>query len=295
MAKKPLVSIITPAFQAEKFICDTIQSVLAQTYENWDLIVVDDGSTDKTSEIVKRYAIQDPRVQYHYQKNQRMASARNAGIKIAKGKYVAFLDADNLFLPNKLADQVEFMENHPNCGLCYSRILHFYNEEPKKLYKNKNEDPFTGSDLFFETLHRNFINVLSVLVRKENFDKYGAFMPGWEACDEQYVWVNLSYHKVKFCYLDKVVGHLRLHKESDSANNNYVYIASKKFLDLLDLVESWLTQEERKKYLAEINKLKSTWKKKLFVGKLIKNPILTKALLPLFLARRDKNFILVKI
>ena len=191
------------------------------------MIVVDDGSTDNTAEIVKKWAELDPRIVYHYQKNQRMASARNAGIALAKGKYIAFLDADNLFLPYKLEWQVEFMEKNPDCGLCYGKILHFYNDNSKQLYQNKNEHPFTGDDLLKETLKRNFINVLSVLVRKENFDKYGAFMQGWEACDEQYVWVNLSYHKVKFCYLDKIVGHLRLHKESDSANNMYVFIASK--------------------------------------------------------------------
>ena len=295
MAKNPLVSIITPAYQAEKFIDETIRSAISQTYKNWELIVVDDGSTDKTAEVVKKWADLDSRIIYHYQKNQRMASARNAGIKLAKGKYIAFLDADNLFLFNKLKDQVDFMESHSDCGLCYGKILHFYHEEPEKFYENKNETPFAEEDLFLETLRRNFINVLSVLVRKENFNKYGAFMPGWEACDEQYVWVNLSYHKVKFCYLNKVVGHLRLHKESDSANNNYVYIASKKFLDLLDLVESWLNENEKKKYLPEINNLRSIWKKKLFIGKLVKNPILTWILLPLFLKRRDKNFIPVKI
>ena len=295
MTKKPLVSIITPAYQAEKFIDEAIRSVLSQTYETWELIVIDDGSTDNTAEIVKKWAELDPRIIYHYQENQRMASARNAGITLAKGKYIAFLDADNLFLPYKLKWQVEFMEKNPDCGLCYGKILHFYNDNPRQLYENKNELPFAGEDFFKESLARNFINVLSVLVRKEIFDKYGAFQRGWEACDEQYVWVNLSYHKVKFCYLDKVVGHLRLHKESDSANNNYVYIASKKFLDLLDLVESWLTQEEKKKYLPEINNLRSIWKKKLFIGKLVKNPILTWILLPLFLKRRDKNFIPVKI
>ncbi|MDO8574414.1 MAG: glycosyltransferase family 2 protein, partial [bacterium] len=252
-------------------------------------------STDNTAEIVKKWADLDPRIIYHYQKNQRMASARNTGIALAKGKYIAFLDADNLFLPNKLASQVEFMEKNPDCGLCYGKILHFYNDNPKQLYRNRNENPFTGDDLLKETLRRNFINVLSVLVRKENFDKYGAFMQGWEACDEQYVWVNLSYHKVKFCYLDKVVGHLRLHKESDSANNMYVFIASKKFLDLLNLVESWLNEDEKKKYLPEINNLRSIWKKKLLIGKLVKNPIFTWILLPLFLKRRDKNFIPVKI
>jgi len=286
----PLVSIITPAYNAGDYINEAIGSVLFQTYPNWELIVVDDGSTDDTAEIVKNYSARDSRIKYHYQENQRMASARNAGIKLAQGKYVVFLDADNLFLPNKIKDQVQFMEVNPKCGLAYSKILHFYNEEPGVFYKNKNEVPFRGDDFFRETLHRNFINVLSVIVRKEVFDKFGAFQQGWEACDEQYVWVNLSYHKVRFCYLDKIVGHLRLHKSSDSANRFYVYVASKKFLDLLDLVESWLTNEERQKYELDIKLLRKSWRKKMFIGRLIKSPFFSWILLPLFRTRRDRNF-----
>src|SRR2546423_988247 len=99
--ESPLVSIVVPAYNAEKYLEETIQSVIAQTYPNWQLVIVDDGSTDNTAEIVKSWALRDKRIFYYYQTNQRMASARNNGIRRATGKYIAFLDADNIFLPNK--------------------------------------------------------------------------------------------------------------------------------------------------------------------------------------------------
>lgn len=166
MKEKNLVSIIIPAYNAEKFLGEALDSVLKQTYADWEAIVVDDGSTDGTAEIAKNYSLKDRRIKYVYQENRRMAAARNKGISIAKGEYVAFLDADNIFWPNKLEAQVWFLESHPNCGISYARIRHFYNGRPGVLYENKNEEPIRG-DALRSLLWRNSINVLSVLIRKE--------------------------------------------------------------------------------------------------------------------------------
>lgn len=111
-----LVSIITPTYNCGKFIGETIESVLRQTYQNWELIIVDDCSQDNTKAVVERYLNQDRRIKYFLlETNCGAAVARNKAMEMASGKYMAFLDSDDLWLPQKLEQQIAFMEaNHYN-------------------------------------------------------------------------------------------------------------------------------------------------------------------------------------
>ncbi len=104
-----LVSVVTPCFNAERYIGETIESVTAQTYINWELLIIDDGSSDKSAEIITEYIKKDPRIHYIYQENSGAAAARTKGMHTAKGKYVAFLDSDDLWHPDKLEKQLSFM------------------------------------------------------------------------------------------------------------------------------------------------------------------------------------------
>ena len=113
-----LVSIITPTWNCARFIGETIQSVLAQTYQNWEMIIVDDCSTDDTYDVVKSYIDKDNRIQYRCnEKNSGAAITRNNALKTARGKWIAFLDSDDLWKPEKLEKQLTFMHNH---SLCFS-------------------------------------------------------------------------------------------------------------------------------------------------------------------------------
>ena len=108
---EPLVSVITPVYNSEKFLGETIQSIQKQTYAHWELFLVDDGSTDRSMEIAESFAKKDSRISIiQLQTNQGAAGARNEGINCANGKYVAFLDSDDLWMPEKLELQVHFME-----------------------------------------------------------------------------------------------------------------------------------------------------------------------------------------
>lgn len=108
-----MVSIITPAYNSEKFIAETIQSVLAQTYQNWELLIVDDCSTDKTAEIISRFQEQDSRIKYFYNStNKGSAVSRNIALQKASGRWIAFLDSDDLWHPEKLEKQIEFMKKN---------------------------------------------------------------------------------------------------------------------------------------------------------------------------------------
>lgn len=108
-----LVSVIMPAYNAEKYIAEAIASVLAQTYTKWELLIVDDCSTDATAKIVKQYQEQDHRIKLYYlTENQGVANARNIALQNAAGRYVAFLDSDDIWLPEKLSQQIEFMQTN---------------------------------------------------------------------------------------------------------------------------------------------------------------------------------------
>ena len=115
-----LVSIITPSYNSSKYIRETIKSVLSQSYSNWEMIIIDDCSIDNSIEIIKGYSEKDNRIKLiRMTKNSGPAIARNKGIEMAKGKYIAFLDADDLWLPQKIEKQIQFMKEK-NLTVTYS-------------------------------------------------------------------------------------------------------------------------------------------------------------------------------
>lgn len=117
----PLVSIIIPCYNAERFIGETIQSVINQTYTNWELIVINDGATDSSESIIQPF-LNDFRIHYFKKKNEGVSVARNTGIEKAKGEYIAFLDADDIWYPNNLKIKIEFLVNNPNFSWVYSDL-----------------------------------------------------------------------------------------------------------------------------------------------------------------------------
>ena len=113
----PAVSVITPAWNAAAFLPDTIESVLAQTLADWELLIVDDGSTDETAAIVRRYAARDSRIRLLQQENAGPSTARNRAMRAARGEYFAFLDSDDRWMPGFLRAQLDVFARHPDTGL----------------------------------------------------------------------------------------------------------------------------------------------------------------------------------
>lgn len=158
--QKPLVSVIVPVYNGQRYLEATLKSIFDQDYEPVEIIVVDDGSTDGTAEIVKSY----PVVRYIYQNNQGPSAARNTGIAAAQGEMIAFLDADDLWLPNKLSLQVGYLRQHPEKGLVYAHrrmIIEEGVETPPWFSANDTPALFAGA----------------VLVRKNVFEQVGFFNP----------------------------------------------------------------------------------------------------------------------
>jgi glycosyltransferase involved in cell wall biosynthesis len=287
---KPLVSVITPAYNAEKYIGEAIKSVQAQTHKDWELIIVDDGSTDKTAEVVRRYVAKDARITLIQQENKKMASARNTGIRAAKGKYIAFLDADNIFFPGKLESQVGHLEADPSRDVSYGDIRHFFGADRSAQYKSASEHVLGDGDQFRELLWRNSINVLSVLIRKSAFDRWGLFVEGWHACDEHYVWLNFAYHGIKFCHHPELVGLLRLHGSNDSRLPDFLVRTAKNFAIMLDAVESWMSDADKKKYAPDIVALRRRWRIRGLIGAAMLIPVLGAVFVRILELRRDKQY-----
>ncbi len=162
------VSVIIPCHNACDYIGATINSVLAQTLPPAEIIVIDDGSTDDSREVVRRF---DGRVRLLTKANGGPASARNLGIASSTGDYIAFLDSDDLWMSDKLARQVAFMASHPEVGLLFSEAWMFRETDGEKVISRK--IGFTGDPTFRQLLHGDFIPNSTVLLRRECVERVG--------------------------------------------------------------------------------------------------------------------------
>lgn len=164
MSSLPLVSIVTPCHNAEFTIASTIESVLVQSYPYWELLIVDDTSSDKSADIIKKYTQKDSRIKY-FKTNQPSGSPslpRNIGIENANGKYIAFLDADDIWLPNKLEKQVKFMEVN-KYDLSYS----FYEKMDWQGCRNNRIIKTRDTTTYNKLLKSNSIPCLTSMIRKD--------------------------------------------------------------------------------------------------------------------------------
>jgi len=212
MNSNPLVSIIIPAYNAEKYIKRALESALAQTYKNIEIIVIDDGSTDKTAEIVKNY--KDPRIIYLFQKNQGQGSARNNGIKKSQGEYITFLDADDYYFPQKVEKQVRFLENYPNYQAVYCNALHFYSDNPTVFFKKKGN--FHSGDIFKDLLQSSYINPNTIMVSRKVLDKVGLFNENRYYPEDWELWLKISRAGFQFGYLDEDLVKVEIRPDSNT-------------------------------------------------------------------------------
>lgn len=158
-----LVSIITPAYNAADYIVETIESVLAQTYTSWEMLIVNDCSQDNTAEIVQSYAAKDKRIKLiSLQQNSGAAAARNTAIQNAKGRYIAFLDSDDLWKKEKLQKQIEFMQQN-GYAFTYTSYEHF--KEVKENIQNQVQIPKSLN--YKQALKGNKIGCLTVMLDRK--------------------------------------------------------------------------------------------------------------------------------
>ena len=208
-----LVSIIMPAFNAGKYIKKSIDSVLLQSYTNWELIIINDGSTDNTIYIVEQY--NDSRIKILNQTNQGVAQARNTGIFNSKGYYIAFLDSDDVWLENKLEVQIKFMVNNPNFILSYTDYYSFVNNE--KIINNKQLLPFKIEKIEDKLLVFNFIPTLTVMVISPILKKLKGFDINLFGPEDWELWIRIS-DLGDFYFIDQKLAMYREHVGGISKN-----------------------------------------------------------------------------
>lgn len=205
MNPAPEVSIIIPTFNRAHYIGDAIKSILAQTYSSWELLVVDNGSTDNTEAVVKGYAERDPRVRYLREDRKGVSRARNTALAEARGSFIAFLDDDDLFLPEKLKVQTEFLKARPEIDFVYGQI-EIINAKGELLWVDPRKPVLTFSDLFEES----GIRIQSVMCRKSCFDSLGGFDETLTMGEDYDLWLRIA-AKHRFEYLAVPFVKMRFH------------------------------------------------------------------------------------
>lgn len=210
--KEGLVSIVTPLYNSEKYIEETILSVLDQTYNNWEMLIIDDCSTDNGPNIVKKYTEQDERIKYlKLEENSGAAVSRNKAIELAEGEYIAFLDSDDLWKSNKLEKQLKFMKDN-NCIFCctaYEQI----DEESKSLQKIvKPVEKCSYNRLLLDCPVGNSTVMYNV-------EKMGKFeIPNIRKRNDDALWLQML-KKEKYIYgMNEVLMKYRIRKNSISSN-----------------------------------------------------------------------------
>ncbi|TFH30764.1 MAG: glycosyltransferase family 2 protein, partial [Deltaproteobacteria bacterium] len=135
-SQAPIVSAMMPAHNVEKYIGEAIESVLAQTFGDWELIVVDDGSTDRTPEIIREYARKDFRIRAHFMEHGGRGSARNLCLEHSRGRYIAVCDSDDISLPRRYEKEVAFLDTNPEYGVVSAQSNHFSDTvQPRSVYR----------------------------------------------------------------------------------------------------------------------------------------------------------------
>jgi len=212
IANSPVVSVIIPTYNRAHFLGETIQSVLNQTYKDFEIVIVDDGSTDKTEELVKSFS--DGRLRYiKLGKNTGSSAApRNAGLKAASGKYIALLDSDDAWLPNKLKLEVEFLDTHPSVSMVCSNYTYFGSRgRPKKT--GFEGVPLASGYGLKELFFHNPISASAVLIKKSCFEKVGDFDESLVQCGDVDMWLRIAAH-FEIDYINTPLSKYRFHERN---------------------------------------------------------------------------------
>lgn len=188
---KPKVSVIIPAYNTEKYLADTVRSVLDQTYGDYEVIVVDDGSSDGTLGVARSF---EPRIKTLAKPNGGPASARNLAIRNSQGDYIAFLDSDDLWMKDKLEEQVALLERNPTVGLVYSEALMFTGNSGEQRAGVK--IGYTSDPSFSSLLFGDYIPNSTVVIRRACVDKVGLLNESREmvGVEDYEYWMRMAKH-----------------------------------------------------------------------------------------------------
>jgi glycosyltransferase involved in cell wall biosynthesis len=213
----PRVSVIMPCYNHGRFVSESAAAVLAQTFSDLELIVVDDASTDNSMEVLRTLAKTDSRVKIiAHEKNRGPSGSRNDGVGSARGEFVAFCDADDIWKPEKLARQIRLLEEHPDCDItyCESEIIDETGRRTQLLFSGEYPVPSAPSGNLFEALcTANFINTQTLLARRSALGDRLAFDERVRLAEDWWLWIRLARHH-RFVYDSEPLALYRVHTQS---------------------------------------------------------------------------------
>lgn len=223
MQNEPLVSIITPCYNHEKYLSDYFESVISQIYNNIELIIFDDASKDKSREVIEKWL---PELKERFtrvlyvprERNVGVVRNCNEGLELAYGKYIFFFASDDIMLPIKINESVSFLEKNNKCGMVYSNVKLL--KKGKICRKPLFDDDMPSGDIFINLLtNKNYIPAPSVCIRRDVFDNIGKFNEYIGAEDYQ-MWIKIS-EKYEVGYINRPLAIYRLHIKSLSHSKEF--------------------------------------------------------------------------
>jgi len=207
--KPDLVSIIIPCYNRAHFLEDAIESVLRQTYQHFEIIIVDDGSTDNTSEVANSY----PGVRCIRQENRGVSAARNVGLRESKGNYLIFLDPDDRLLPEALEIGVECLHAHPECAFVFG-LCNIIAADGSLI---RIQEPLVENDHYLALLRHNDITCHSVMYRRDIFEIVGGFNTSLKSCEDYDLYFRIMRNFKVHCH-NKVIVEYRRHGMNMTGN-----------------------------------------------------------------------------
>ncbi len=255
MTDKPLVSIIIACYNSDKYIYETLDSLQNQVHTNWECIIVDDGSTDKSKEVIMPFVEKDKRYKYVYQKNQGASVARNTGIKNSSGKYILPLDSDDYISTNYTQKAIEILEKNPTVKVVYCKGMMFGDKKGE----------FKLAPFSFEKLIIKNMLIVASMYRREDYDKTPGYDPKMFSSEDWEFWISLLKTGGEVYKIPEFHWFYRKHKESKNKKNHHrreelrQYVCNKHpelYENLFpNPIQTYLDMEKYKKYYNKIRKL----------------------------------------
>lgn len=212
---RPMVSINLCCFNSERYLEETLQSVFHQTYKNWELVIVNDGSTDTTEAIIKKHISEGWPIVYHFQANAGLSNARNKALELSCGRYIAFLDHDDVWLPEKLALQIPLLEARPDVAAAYSNASVIDGQGNIIAERYNNDFKSRDGNIFEELLiEGDFINWQTVVIRRSVLDDIGKF-ESYRITEDYDMLLRCALNRTFFS-MDQVLAKYRRHDQNYS-------------------------------------------------------------------------------
>jgi len=202
MDKNNLISVIIPVYNCERYLAEAIESVLAQIYRPVEVIIIDDGSTDRTAQVALRY---EPEITYFFQPNAGSSAARNQGVRLSHGSYLAFHDADDIWVKNKLALQIQVFHDESQVDAVFGHVKQFYSPDLDEDTRKR--------IVCQENLMPGYLST-TMLIRREAFFRVGIFQDRWEVGEEMNWIIRAREVSLKMVLLPDLLYYRRLHTEN---------------------------------------------------------------------------------